>query len=248
MSSFMGGRYTLDSISLADLSPSQTRWLGHGRGRSPMALPQRKAAGIHDPWRRYPRYSPECVEGVFSEVWLQDPAYWAARVPEVGRDHLRLLITVTCALLRAWIDLRFLGWSGVGLVVALRSLAHQPGHFADSDHGRCPTSLPHSPKRCTWRCRHTVVSVLYYGHGIKDALQGSQGRQPGDAVLPDRPLRDDGRAGIAAVGFQGARASGGARVARGRALCVARRCREGAAGRAREDGRADRGKDTQARR
>jgi hypothetical protein len=24
----MGGRYTLDSISLADLSPSQTRWLG----------------------------------------------------------------------------------------------------------------------------------------------------------------------------------------------------------------------------
>src|SRR5215208_2193896 len=39
MSSFMGGRYTLDSVSLADLSPSQTRWLGHGRGRSPMALP-----------------------------------------------------------------------------------------------------------------------------------------------------------------------------------------------------------------
>src|SRR5215211_1160048 len=35
MSSFMGGRYTLDSISLADLSPSQTRWPGHGRGRSP---------------------------------------------------------------------------------------------------------------------------------------------------------------------------------------------------------------------
>ena len=26
MSSFIGGRYTLDSISLADLSPSQTRW------------------------------------------------------------------------------------------------------------------------------------------------------------------------------------------------------------------------------
>jgi hypothetical protein len=31
MSSFMVGRYTLDSISLADPSPSQTRWLGHGR-------------------------------------------------------------------------------------------------------------------------------------------------------------------------------------------------------------------------
>ena len=28
MSSFMGGRFTLNSISLADLSPSQTRWLG----------------------------------------------------------------------------------------------------------------------------------------------------------------------------------------------------------------------------
>src|SRR5215213_8477308 len=64
MSSFMVGRYTLDSISLADLSPPQTCWLGHGRGRSPMTLPQRKAAGMHDPWRRYHRYSPKCVEGV----------------------------------------------------------------------------------------------------------------------------------------------------------------------------------------
>src|SRR5215203_7484724 len=62
MSSFMGGRYTLDSISLADLSPSQTRWLGHGRGRSPMALPLRKAAGMPDPWQRYRRYAPYCVE------------------------------------------------------------------------------------------------------------------------------------------------------------------------------------------
>src|SRR5215212_2612877 len=68
MSSFMVGRYTLDSISLADLSPPQTCWLGHGRGRSPMTLPQRKAAGMHDPWRRYHRYSPKCVEGLFSEV------------------------------------------------------------------------------------------------------------------------------------------------------------------------------------
>ena len=33
-----------------------------------MALPQRKAAGMHDPWRRYPRYSPECVEGLFCEL------------------------------------------------------------------------------------------------------------------------------------------------------------------------------------
>src|SRR5215217_2712975 len=62
MSSFMGGRYTLDSISLADLSPSQTRWLGHGRGRSPKALPLRKAAGMPDPWQRYPSYAPYCVE------------------------------------------------------------------------------------------------------------------------------------------------------------------------------------------
>jgi hypothetical protein len=68
MSSFMGGRYTLDSISLADLSPSQTRRLGRGRGRSPMALPLRKAAGMPDPWQRYPRYAPYCVEGFFSEV------------------------------------------------------------------------------------------------------------------------------------------------------------------------------------
>jgi hypothetical protein len=37
-----------------------------------MALPQRKAAGMHDPWQRYPRYAPECVEGEFSEVRLQD--------------------------------------------------------------------------------------------------------------------------------------------------------------------------------
>src|SRR5215213_2420626 len=70
MSSFMVGRYTLDSISLADLSPPQTCWLGHGRGRSPMTLPQRKAAGMHDRWRRYHRYSPKCVEEKFSEVGL----------------------------------------------------------------------------------------------------------------------------------------------------------------------------------
>src|SRR5215211_3136023 len=68
MSSFMVGRYTLDSISLADLSASQTRWLSHGRGRTPMALPQRKAAGMRDPSQRYPCYSPYCVEGKFCEL------------------------------------------------------------------------------------------------------------------------------------------------------------------------------------
>jgi hypothetical protein len=43
------------------------------------------------------------------EVQMQDPAYRSARATEVGRDHTRLLITVTCALLRGWIDLRLLG-------------------------------------------------------------------------------------------------------------------------------------------
>ena len=33
-------------------------------------------------------------------------------------------------------------------------------HLAGSDHGRGPVSLPHSPKRCTRLCRHTVISVL----------------------------------------------------------------------------------------
>jgi hypothetical protein len=35
-----------------------------------MALPQRKAAGMHDPWRRYPRYSAECVEEEFCKLRL----------------------------------------------------------------------------------------------------------------------------------------------------------------------------------
>jgi hypothetical protein len=29
------------------------------------------AAGMHDPWRRYLRYSPKCVEVEFSEVELR---------------------------------------------------------------------------------------------------------------------------------------------------------------------------------
>src|SRR5215217_961785 len=90
--------------------------------------------------------------------------------------------------------------------------------------------------------------MLYYGHGCEDALQGSQGRQPGDALLPARPLRDDRQTGRTALQVQGARASRGARYARSRALSVARRCREGAAGRAREDGREERGEDPEARR
>jgi hypothetical protein len=47
------------------------------------------------------------------EVRIPDRAYRSARAPEFGRDHLRLLIIVTCALLRGWIDLRLLGCSGV---------------------------------------------------------------------------------------------------------------------------------------
>ena len=33
-----------------------------------MALPQRRAAGMHDPWRRYLRYSPECVERLYEKA------------------------------------------------------------------------------------------------------------------------------------------------------------------------------------
>jgi hypothetical protein len=54
-------------------------------------------------------YSPECLEVGFSEVRIPDPAYRSARATEVGRDDLRLLITLTCALLRGWIDMRLLG-------------------------------------------------------------------------------------------------------------------------------------------
>jgi hypothetical protein len=36
-----------------------------------MVLPERKAVGLHDSQRQYPRYSPECVEEEFCEVHSQ---------------------------------------------------------------------------------------------------------------------------------------------------------------------------------
>jgi hypothetical protein len=88
-------------------------------------------------------------EGAFPEVRIPDPAYRSARATEVRRFHLRLLITVPCALLRGWIDLRFLGWSGVGARrgawsprapvwassgLGSRTPPHKPPPFAETVH------------------------------------------------------------------------------------------------------------------
>jgi hypothetical protein len=43
-----------------------------------------------------------CPEGRLSEVRIQDPAYRSAGATEVGRAHVRLLVTVTCKTMHAF--------------------------------------------------------------------------------------------------------------------------------------------------
>ncbi len=63
------------------------------RGYAPHAHDATRRNELH----RLEAYSLTCLEGAFSEVRIPDPAYRSAHATEVGRDHLRLLITVTCA-------------------------------------------------------------------------------------------------------------------------------------------------------
>jgi hypothetical protein len=179
---------------------------------------------------------------------MQDPAYLAARAHEVGRDCVRLLITVTCALLRGWIDLRLLGWSEVGA----RSDASNPCAPAWASRSLGSRVRPRKPPPFA-EAVHLAILTHCDQYAILRAWMRSRatrfaGSSAWDALLPARPLPDDGQAGRAAVGLPRARASRGARNARGRARRVARRCREGAIRRARQDGGANRREDTEARR